>query len=38
MRRARELHERATLAITPIALVIAQVPDVKPNAQQGPGR
>ena len=37
MRRARELHDRATLAITPIALVIAQVPDVKPNASKAPG-
>lgn len=37
MRRARELHDRATLAITPLALVIAQIPNVKPNASKAPG-
>ena len=35
--RRRELHERATLAVTPIALVIAQVPDVNPSGSKAPG-
>lgn len=37
--RTRELHERATLAVTPIALVIAQspVPNVRPDGSRAPG-
>jgi len=37
MRNTRQLHERATLAVTPIALVIAQVPDVNPDGSKAPG-
>lgn len=37
MRSRRELHERVTLAITPIALVIAQVPNVNPSGSKAPG-
>jgi vacuolar-type H+-ATPase subunit I/STV1 len=49
MRKTRQLHERATLAVTPIALVIAQaqttttakkaspVPSVVPDARGAPG-
>jgi hypothetical protein len=35
--RRRELHERATLAITPVALLIGQVPDVAPDGKKAPG-
>lgn len=35
--RTRELHERATLAVTPIALLIGQVPSVKPDGSKAPG-
>ncbi len=39
MPTARGLHDRATLAITPIALLIAQspVPNVKPDSSKAPG-
>jgi len=37
MRWTQQLQERATLAVTPVALVIAQVPDVKPNGSKAPG-
>ncbi len=37
MRTARRLHERATLAATPVALVIAQVPEVRPDGGKAPG-
>ena len=37
MSTRRDLHERATLAVTPIALVIAQVPDVNPSGSKAPG-
>jgi uncharacterized protein DUF6112 len=39
MRTAQELQERVTLAITPIALVIAQspVPNVRPDGSNAPG-
>jgi hypothetical protein len=37
MRKTGQLHERATLAITPIALVIAQIPSVTPDASKAPG-
>ena len=35
--RRKKLHERATLAVTPMALVIAQVPNVKPDGSKAPG-
>ncbi len=37
MRAPRQLHERATLAVTPIAVVIAQVPHVRPDGSKAPG-
>jgi hypothetical protein len=39
MPTTRQLHERATLAITPIALLIAQspVPNVTPDGSKAPG-
>lgn len=39
MRRTRRLGERATLAITPLALVIAQspVPNIRPDGSRAPG-
>lgn len=38
MRRTQQLHERATLAVTPIALVVAQVvPKVRPDGSKAPG-
>ena len=37
MRTTRQLHDRAMYAITPIALLIAQVPNVRPDASRAPG-
>jgi vacuolar-type H+-ATPase subunit I/STV1 len=39
MRTTRQLHERATLAVTPIVLLAAAspIPDVKPDASRAPG-
>lgn len=39
MRKPGELYERATLAVTPIALVIAQspVPNIRPDGSNAPG-
>jgi vacuolar-type H+-ATPase subunit I/STV1 len=39
MRRPRQLHERATLAITPIVVLAAAspIPDVRPDASRAPG-
>ncbi len=37
MRTTRQAHEHATLAITPIALLFAQVPNVRPDAGRAPG-
>ena len=37
MRTTTQLHERATLAVTPLAMVIAQVPNVRPDGGSAPG-
>ena len=37
MRRTRQLHDRAVFAVTPAAILIAQVPNVRPDGSKAPG-